>query len=265
MKIGIIYKEEDAIVAGTAKKVMAELAAAGHKAINITKNHALKGIDFIITFGGDGTILRAARITAKNKIPLLTAHLGGLGILSEISHLEIIGSVELVKSKKYHLDSRMMLDAGVIRNGKKIKSTPALNDIVIGKSSIARTIKLEAFLKDKSIASYIGDGLIISTATGSTAYNFAVNGPILPPDSKSFILSPICPHRGANRSIILEDSINIKIVKGEDLLLTADGQETFYLKKGDVITIGKSEYKTNFIRLKEYNIWELLKNKLGWI
>ncbi len=264
MRIGIVFKEEDSLIAGTAKKMISELKEAGHKVEVINAAGKPKGIQVVLTFGGDGTVLRAARLVCKSGFPLLPVHLGGLGILTELTLAEIKDALKSVKANKYSIDPRMMLEATVIRSGHKIKNSLALNDVVIGKSSIARTIKLEAFMKDKSIANYVGDGLVISTPTGSTAYNFAVNGPILPPEAESYILSPICPHRAANRSIVLSDPVTIKIQKGEDLLVTLDGQEIYNLKRDDAIIIQKSKYKTKFIRLKEYNIWDLLRTKLGW-
>ena len=264
MRIGIIYKEEDKLISGTAKKVISELKALGHKATVLNEAQRFQNVQFVITFGGDGTILRAARIVCKKNIPILSVHLGGLGLLTEISITEIERAVKLIQEKKYHLDSRMMLEAAVLKNNKILKSSIALNDVVIGKSSIARTIKLEAYVGGKSIANYVGDGLVISTPTGSTAYNFAVNGPIIPPQGKSYIISPICPHRAANRSIVLDEPVLIKIQKGDEMLMTIDGQETFKLDRDEIIKIQKSKYKTDFIRLKEYNIWELLRSKMGW-
>lgn len=257
MRIGIVYKEEDKLIAATAKKVIAELKAAGHKIVS-------QNAQFIMTFGGDGTILRAARLHYKTGTPLLPVHLGGLGILSEITLPQIHSALEQIQNKKYKIDSRMMIEVQVKRKGKTILDSLALNDVVIGKSNIARTIKLEAFQKDLSVANFVGDGLIISTPTGSTAYNFAVCGPILPPQAEALILSPICPHRAANRSIVLTEPVLIKIQKGEDVLITVDGQKIFKLQKDDGIFVYKSKYRTNFIRLKDYNLWELLKTKLGW-
>lgn len=264
MRIGLIYKEEDQLIAGTAEKLVAEFRKAGHQVEVLNSLHPPRHSQFVIAMGGDGTALRAARLVSFRGIPILPVFMGGLGLLTEISPLELAQSLELVRAKKYHLDRRMMIEVSVLRSGKKLKSTVALNDAVIGKSSIARTIRLEAFLKDKSIAEYVGDGLIISTPTGSTAYNFAVNGPILPLHSRSFILSPICPHRAANRSIVLEEPVRIRTLKGDDNLLTIDGQETFKLKKEDEVLVRRSKMTTDFIRLKEYDLWEILRKKLGW-
>lgn len=245
------------MIAGTARKVIAELKAAGHK---IT----FSGAQFVLTFGGDGTILRAARQVYKAGLPILAVHLGGLGLLSEISLTEIQPALEQIKKRKFKIDSRMMIEAKILRKGEVVLDAVALNDIVIGKSAIARTIQLEAFQKNLSLANFVGDGLVISTPTGSTAYNFAVYGPILPPHADSFILSPICPHRAANRSIVLNDPVTIHILKGENILLTVDGQQIFRLQKEDSILVYRSKYRTKFIRLKEYNLWGLLRDKLGW-
>lgn len=257
-KIGIIYKQEDELIVNTAKKLAEDLSS-DYKVILDEKK--FKGLDFIMTLGGDGTILRAS----KFGFPLLSVHLGGLGIMNEINLEEISEAAAKIKSKKYKIDERMMLEVGIASKGKKgIKKELALNDVVIGKNEIARTIKLEAFSGNKLIANYVGDGMIISTPSGSTAYNFAVMGPILPPNAKSFILSPICPHRSANRSIVLEGPILIRLVKGGDILLTIDGQNKISLKPGDFVSVKPSKSTTKFIRFKEYDLWSLLRAKMGW-
>lgn len=264
-KIGIIYKTEDELIAGTAQKVAAELKADGYKVFLDEKR--LKEVDYIITMGGDGTILRASKISSKLKIPILPIHLGGLGIMSEIPLEGLSQALSAIKSKEFQLESRMMLEVEVVihaRKGKQLKKGLALNDIVIGKNEIARTIKLEAYVKGKLIANYVGDGLIISTPTGSTAYNFAVQGPILPTDSLSFILSPICPHRAANRSIVLHDEVTVKLIKGQNILLTIDGQDKISLHEGDFVSTKPSKSVTTFIRLKEYDLWALLRERMGW-
>ncbi|OGC03377.1 hypothetical protein A2276_00470 [candidate division WOR-1 bacterium RIFOXYA12_FULL_43_27] len=257
-KIGIIYKREDEIIANTAKKLASEFAP-DFKVILEEKKIA--DVEFIITLGGDGTILRAS----KFGFPLLSVHLGGLGIMSEINLDAITEAVSKIKAKKFIVDERMMLEVGIAgKKSKTIKKELALNDVVIGKNEIARTIKLDAFLGDRLMANYVGDGLIISTPSGSTAYNFAVMGPILPPNSKSFVISPICPHRAANRSVVLTDPVLVKLVKGDEILLTIDGQTKISLHPGDFVSVKPSKLTTKFIRFQEYDLWNLLRVKMGW-
>ncbi|NQU17212.1 MAG: NAD(+)/NADH kinase [Candidatus Saganbacteria bacterium] len=264
-KIGIIYKREDELIVNTAKQLVSDLAA-DYKVLLDEKK--FKGLEFIITLGGDGTILRASKIATKMDIPILSVNLGGLGLMSEIMLNEISVAVSKIKAKKFKIDKRMMLEVGVAtrssRGIKTIKKSLALNDVVIGKNEIARTIKLEAYLSERLIASYVGDGLIISTPTGSTAYNFAVMGPILPPNAHSFILSPICPHRAANRSIVLNNPVLVRLVKGQEILLTIDGQTKISLLPGDFVSVKPSKLVTKLIRFKDYDLWGLLRAKMGW-
>lgn len=264
-KIGIIYKKEDELVANTAKQIAKDLAC-DYKAVFDEKK--FRGIEFIITLGGDGTILRASQFAAKLNIPILPIHLGGLGIMSEIYLEQVSDAIKNIKRKKYVIDARVMLEVGITTKTKKgkreIKKGLALNDIVIGKNEIARTIKLDAFLGEKLLANYVGDGLIISTPTGSTAYNYAVMGPILPPNAKSFVLSPICPHRAANRSIVLNEPVLVRLIKGRDILLTIDGQNKILLREGDFVSVKTSKLVTKLIRFKEYDLWDLLRVRMGW-
>ncbi|OGC13426.1 hypothetical protein A3J90_01170 [candidate division WOR-1 bacterium RIFOXYC2_FULL_37_10] len=257
-KVSIIHKKEDKLIAGTAKQLTKELSPSFVFVADPRK------ADFIITLGGDGTVLRAAHIISQHDIPLLTVQLGGLGLLTECSLGELPAALESIKNKKYQIDSRLMLKVHVVRKNKIVKELFALNDAVVCKNDIARIIKLRAFLGDDLLGEYAADGIIASTPTGSTAYNFAVNGPILPVHSKSYILSPICPHRATDRSIVLEEDVTLAIIKGKDVLLTVDGQQTLSLKPDDIVKIGVSKEKTSFIRFKEYDIWGLLRSKLGW-
>ncbi len=246
--IGVIYKKEDELIAGTARQVIKELKKKGYK-INLEK------AKFAITFGGDGTILRASRILAKKNLPILGVHMGGLGFLSEIELHELGDALERIKKGKFKIDQRTMLEAVV--GGKRII---ALNDIVISKSGIARVIRLEL----KGIAKYIADGIIFASATGSTAYNLSTGGPLLTPDSQSMIISAICPHSINTRPIVIEKPVTAILTRGTEVILTADGQEIVPLKIGQKIRIQKSKLKTRFIRLKEYRFFERVKEAFGF-
>jgi NAD+ kinase len=258
MKICLIYKEEDRLIAGTARKLSKDLKAAGHKILT----HPAK-CRLTLTLGGDGTILRAARLTYKLKVPLLTVHMGGLGLLSETTLGEINSALRAVAAGKAAIDERRLLKVEVKREGKVIKRSIALNDAVICKREIARTIKLEAFLGNHLVGEYVADGLIVATPTGSTAYNYAVNGPILPIHSPSFVISPIAPHRGITRSIILSGPVVVRVKKG-GVLLTLDGQEIFKLEEGDLVSAELGKESVKFLRLKTYDLWEILRTKLYW-
>lgn len=259
-KLCIIFKTEDQLILGTAEKLSVDLS----KQFKIVPLNKVKDADFILTLGGDGTTLKAARLACFYEIPLLPVHLGGLGLLTEISLQEIPSVVSLLEQGKFKIDSRIMLKAQVFKGKNKTRVFFALNDIVLCKSDISRTIKLQAYIKQDLLSSYIADGLIVSTPTGSTAYNFAAMGPVMDPHSNLYVLSPICPHRGANRSIVLKKPVEIKLSKGDEFLLTADGQETLSLDAHNFVKVGIAKETTKFIRFKKYDIWKLLREKMGW-
>jgi NAD+ kinase len=246
--IGVIYKKEDRLIAGTAQQVIKDLKKKGYK-IDLAK------AKFVLTLGGDGTILRAARALAKKGVPILGIHMGGLGFMSEIELHKLNEALDQIKKKKFIIDERAMIEAAV--SGRKIL---ALNDIVISKSAIARVIKLEI----KGVAEYTADGLIFSSATGSTAYNLSTGGPLLTPDSQSMVISAICPHSINTRPIVIKEPITVVLNRGRDVILTADGQDVISLHEGQKIRVQKSRLKTRFIRLKEYNFFERVKGAFGF-
>jgi len=246
--VGIIYKQEDPIIEGTAAQIEKELKLQGDK-VNLAK------ADFVITLGGDGTILRAARLLARHGTPILGVHLGGVGFLSELELENLKAAIKLIKAKKYRIDERVMLEAET--GGKKML---VLNDIVIAKSGISRVIKFE--LED--IADYTADGLIIATASGSTAYNLAAGGPLLTPNSRNIIISAICPHSLTNRSLVIDGPISLILRRGEDVIITGDGQQILPLKVGQKVEVRRSNLKTRFIRLKGYNFFKKVRETFGF-
>jgi NAD+ kinase len=246
--IGVIYKKEDKLIAGTAQQVIKDLKEKGYK-IDLAR------AKFVLTLGGDGTILRAARALAKKGIPILGIHMGGLGFMSEIELHKLGEALDQIKKRKYKIDERAMIEASV--SGRKII---ALNDIVISNSAIARVIKLEI----RGVAEYKADGLIFSSATGSTAYNLSTGGPLLTPDSESMVISAICPHSINTRPIVIKEPVTVVLNRGREVILTADGQDVVSLHEGQKIRVQKSRLKTRFIRLKEYNFFERVKGAFGF-
>lgn len=224
---------------------------------------------FIVSIGGDGTMLRCARMFSQLGLPILGINLGRRGFLTEIKISEFKKSLAMLFKGKYGIDSRMMLDIEVKRGSRTIASSLALNDMVIGKNGIARIIRLNAFVGGKMMTSYAGDGLIISTPTGSTGHNLAANGPIMDPALSVFVLTAICPLSITNRPVVVDGDEVLKITvedtpRGIEAMLTVDGQSTIPLKKNDEITVKKAANKTRFIRIGKYNFFSVLKAKLGW-
>jgi NAD+ kinase len=227
----------------------------------------LKKVDLIISLGGDGTLLRAARLAAAENIPVFGVNLGGLGFLTQIGIDDLEKSLEKLYQEKYFLDERMMLTCSVERRGKEVKKFTALNDVVIGKGAFARIISLATYVNNNYVITYSVDGLIVSTSTGSTAYSLSAGGPIVKPSINSIILTPICPHTLSARPFIISEDDQVKItleVNEEEVMVTIDGQEGFALKPNDEVIIKKSDHKARLITFKEKSFYAILREKLRW-
>ena len=227
----------------------------------------LKKVDLIISLGGDGTLLRAARLAAAENIPVFGVNLGGLGFLTQIGIDDLEKSLEKLYQEKYFLDERMMLTCSVERRGKEVKKFTALNDVVIGKGAFARIISLATYVNNNYVITYSADGLIVSTSTGSTAYSLSAGGPIVKPSINSIILTPICPHTLSARPFIISEDDQVKItleVNEEEVMVTIDGQEGFALKPNDEVIIKKSDHKARLITFKEKSFYAILREKLRW-
>ncbi len=230
-------------------------------------NSIKKEAELIISLGGDGTLFRTARDFSVEQIPLLGINVGGLGFLTEIPIENFKEGLESILSNNYRIEKRLMLQAFVVRKGKKIKSFTAFNDVVIGKSSFLRIVSLKTLVSGELVTTYLADGLIISTPTGSTAYSLSAGGPIVHPSLKAIILSPICAHTLAVRPLIVSSEEKIKVIPKSPhgkTLLSIDGQIEYLLEEGDEVEIEKSPHEVKLIRLKESSFFKILRTKLGW-
>lgn len=222
--------------------------------------------DFIIVLGGDGTLLNTARQCSVYNKPVLGINLGNLGFLVEAEVTMIEDVVRKLANQDYSLEERMMIQAQILRDAGDSKPYVALNDIVITRSSFSRIISLELYVNNEFVDAFPADGLIISTPTGSTAYNLSAGGPIVHPSIEQMIITPICPHTLYSRPIVVggNDEITLKVHHDEhrDIVLTIDGQKGYTLNKGDIIRIGKSLVKTTLIRLYHRSFYEILRSKM---
>ena len=209
------------------------------------------GIEMIVVLGGDGTLLSVARQVWKKNIPILGVNLGGLGFLTEITLDELYPVLEKVLRNEFEINEREVLNASVIRKGKRIAEFIVLNDAVINKGALARIIDLETTINDEYLSTFRSDGLIISTPTGSTAYNLSAGGPIVYPSLHTIIITPICPHTLTIRPIIIPDDVRIRALlksRDEEVTLTLDGQQGFRLEFEDVVEVGKAEGRILLIK-----------------
>lgn len=225
-------------------------------------------VDWAVVLGGDGTLLGAARKICRYGIPILGVNLGGLGFLTGIPLKRLYPAIEMILKGQLEVESRLMLETKVLRKGEEVCRFQVLNDVVINKGALARIIDLDVYINDQFLTTFRADGLIVSTPTGSTAYNLSAGGPILYPSMANFILTPICPFTLTNRPIILPDSDKIHIKMGkeseEEVSLTFDGQVGFDFHHGDKVMIYKSKEMTKLIKPPDQNYFEILRAKLMW-
>lgn len=227
-----------------------------------------KTVDWVVVLGGDGTLLGAARRVGRFGSPILGVNLGGLGFLTGIPSERLYPVIEMMINGRLEIESRVMLETKVLRKRKVVCRFEVLNDVVINKGTLARIIDLGVAINEEFLTTFRADGLIISTPTGSTAYNLSAGGPILYPTMETFILTPICPFTLTNRPIIIPDTsiiqIKIKNESEEAVLLTFDGQVGFDLYYDDKVIIRKSEKKIKLFRPPDHSYFNILRTKLMW-
>jgi NAD+ kinase len=223
--------------------------------------------DLIIVLGGDGTLLSVGRIFAATGTPILSVNLGFLGFLTEVRLTDLYATLEGWCEGCHVLEPRAMLHAELWRKGELHSSYEALNDMVVTKGDIARMGEFAVELDGKNVARFRADGVIVSTPTGSTAYNLAANGPILTPDVDAMVVTPICPHLLTLRPIVVRGDacLTVRVEGIPNLaLLTVDGQRAFELELDDEIRCQRSRHTVNLVRLSEGGFFEALRNKLSW-
>ena len=220
--------------------------------------------DFLVTLGGDGTLISTVRRSFKYGIPVLGIHAGRLGFLADIGLDEFEDFFKKILKGEYRIDERAILKAKVVEGDKKVKMY-AFNDIVITRESISKMIHIDTYVDKKSFNTYYGDGVIVSTPTGSTAYNLSAGGPIIFPLTNVFALTPICPHSLTQRPAVLPGEYPIEMKTGDDkALVIVDGQDMYELHKNQSIYIQLAVRKARLIHRMEFNYFEVLKEKLGW-
>jgi NAD+ kinase len=223
-------------------------------------------LDLLVTLGGDGSILRAGRMASEEGVPVLGVKMGRLGFLAEVEPDEWSDALSRLLSGDYWLEERMMLYAEYHRQ-EECQGWEALNDVVVSRGSLARIVRLETHIDGSYLTTYGADGLIVSTATGSTAYAFAAGGPVLPPELKNILLQPIAPHLSMDRAIVLAQGVVVKVVVHTDhqAILTVDGQFEYELQDGDLVTVQASRNVSRFVRLQDPTyFYRTLMERLRW-
>lgn len=223
-------------------------------------------VDLVLVFGGDGTMLRVARETAGSRTPLLGINVGALGFLTDVPSWDLSRALQQVWSGDFRVESRALIEARVDSQGERFCAS-AFNEFVLSRHMVSRLIELEASVDGEVLTRYRGDGLIISSPTGSTAYSLAAGGAVVYPTAEVFTLTPICPHTLSNRSVIvkLSSTIQVKIISHKpETVFSGDGLDGRRLNAGDVVTIRRSRHSVRLIHLTGTSFFETLRHKLHW-
>ena len=224
-----------------------------------------KSCDFLVSLGGDGTLLSLVRRSYKFNKPVAGINAGNLGFLADVKIDEVDNFLEQLNSGECRIDERMMITATLINQNGLKKSFYAFNDVVATRKTVSKMATIDAYIEDDIFNRYSGDGLIISTPTGSTAYNLAAGGPVMYPLTKAFIMTPICPHSLTQRPLVMPADFTIKIKTPKDkLLIVVDGQDDYELGCEDSLIIRGSKQNARLLHRKERNYFSVLRDKLSW-
>lgn len=227
-----------------------------------------RSIDALITLGGDGTLLHAARLVNRTGLPVLGINMGRLGFLTSATEGEVDVCLKALVSGNYATSSRAMLEAEITRAGSSGRQhLRALNDIVVGWGQSTRIVTLDVSINEELVTSYRCDGIIVSTPTGSTGHSLSAGGPIMHPESASLLINVVCPHTLSARPLVVPDSVQIKITvrqTAKNLLVSVDGNDESSVSEGDSLLIRQSPQKINLIHLPGYRYFSVLRQKLQW-
>ena len=266
-RIGLIGNTDKAACAKTIRQAARLIERAGRKAfVDGDAASLAREVDLLLVFGGDGTMLGVARKIAGSPTPILGVNIGGLGFLTGVPSAELARALKCVWNGEFRFESRALIEASGVGNGKKILAS-ALNDIVVSRGAVSRLIALDVSMDGELITRYRCDGLIISSPTGSTAYSLAAGGAVVLPTAEVFAMTPICPHALSNRSIILplSSKISVKAINPfPATTLSADGQLVGELDAGDEVIIRRSRRAIRLMHLAVSSFLETLRRKLQW-
>lgn len=223
--------------------------------------------DFALVMGGDGTLLRASRIMTPAGVPMFPLRFGEFGFMTDTEPEDAEMALVEILDGRYRIDERMTLNACVHRDKERITTSTALNDMVIAKGPLSRMLRLPTNISGKYMATYAADGLIIATPTGSTAYSLSAGGPLVTPDLKVIILTPICPHTLSVRTLIISSKETVEVsVQTDvgDVVLTVDGQHCIKLLPGDKVTVQDAGHKAKLIAVLDMTFYDKLRTRMKW-
>ena len=226
-----------------------------------------KTIDCLVAFGGDGTLLSSVRNLGDSDVPVMGVNLGSLGFMTSVPEDDVERAFEVLANDTYVASARTRAFMQLRRNGAVLAENRALNDVVIGWGTSTRVVTLAVEIDGKEVTSYVCDGLIVSTPTGSTGHQLSAGGPIVHPETPAFVINVICPHALSARPLVVPDSATITVHisdTAKELILSVDGQATEGVHQGDSIDVSRHEPSLTLLQLPEYRYFTVLRQKLGW-
>ena len=239
----------------------------GCQPFKLAQDQLIEPLDLLVVMGGDGTMLGASRLIGELHIPVLGINFGFLGYLTEFTLNDLFLALEELQAGTLQIESRMMLEVCVERDGQVIASHRALNEAVVNQGALARMLELECFVNGDFVNNFRADGMIVSTPTGSTAYSLSAGGPIVFPSMDAIVLTPICPHTLSNRPVIIPGDLSVSLTfkKANDVvMLTIDGQRGVTLEANDKVIMQRSHATFDLVRPAQRNYFEVLRTKLKW-
>jgi NAD+ kinase len=272
-RVGILFQADRPESSGLASWLSLTLGAQGIAVWQgvAQDEAALRGqagsLDLLITLGGDGTIVRAVRATARACVPVLGVNLGRLGFLAEIEPEQLAESLPRLLAGDYNVENRLMLHVEVVRGRKQLLVAEAVNDVVLTRGRVSRTVRVSVEADGRHIMTPTADGVIVSTPTGSTAYGLSAGGPIISPELDCLSITPVAPHLGHSHSFVVPGScrVTLALIRGEEAIVTVDGQLDLSLAPGDRVLATASEHRASFVRLGgDGYFYDTVLRKLSW-
>ncbi len=228
-----------------------------------------RAANLLLAMGGDGTFLAASRVGAPRGKPILGINLGGFGFLAGIPQAGMLDSLAEVMSGRLRVEERMMLATRVLRREQEIGSFIALNDVVVGKGAFGRLLRLQTRISGEPVSDLHADGIIVATPTGSTGYTLAAGGPVVSPQARALIVTPICAHAASARALVVPAGEVVEVTapdpEGQEVRLTADGQEGLELGAGDRVEVREAGFSARLVCPENTSFYAKLRGKLGWM
>jgi NAD+ kinase len=254
--------------AGVKVKASIDLAAVVPDDVELLSNEDLiEAVDVVIALGGDGTMLRAGRVLGLTGRPLLGVNLGSLGYLTDVPLDELDETVGRLLTGDYLIETRARVYCSIWKGDERVARASALNDLVVNMGPLPRALVMELKMDGDSLGRFLGDGIIISTPTGSTAYNLSAGGPICQSDVPCLLVAPICPHSLGMRPLIVSQGTRIELLiheTGDSAVLTADGQKTHVLADGDRVVFRQADREVNLVKFPQSTFYRVMRHKLNW-